>query len=82
MALPIEFFERQQAGELSYKVQQIYRVREFLTGKLMNTFIDVMMLTHSAAGGVLHERHPGLDVLIAAALIASSSPPSCGRWAG
>jgi HlyB family type I secretion system ABC transporter len=45
MALPIEFFERQQAGELSYKVSQIYQVRNFLTGSLMNTFIDVIMVT-------------------------------------
>jgi HlyB family type I secretion system ABC transporter len=44
LTLPVEFFERQQAGELSYKVQQIYQVREFLTGKLMNTFIDMFMV--------------------------------------
>jgi len=44
LTLPIDFFERQQAGELSYKVQQIYMVREFLTGKLMNTFIDMFMV--------------------------------------
>jgi HlyB family type I secretion system ABC transporter len=45
LTLPIEFFERQQAGELSYKVSQIYQVRDFLTGKLMNTFIDVLMVS-------------------------------------
>jgi HlyB family type I secretion system ABC transporter len=44
LTLPIDFFERQQAGELSYKVAQIYQVRDFLTGKLMNTFIDVFMV--------------------------------------
>ncbi len=44
MTLPIDFFERNQAGELSYKVTQLYRVREFLTGRLITTFIDVAMV--------------------------------------
>ncbi len=44
VSLPVEFFEREQAGKLTYKVQQIYQVREFLTGRLMNTFIDVFMV--------------------------------------
>jgi HlyB family type I secretion system ABC transporter len=44
LSLPVDFFERNQAGELSYKIGQIYHVREFLTGKLMTTFIDVFMV--------------------------------------
>lgn len=44
MTLPIDFFERNQAGELSYKISQLYRVREFLTGRLVTTFIDVVMV--------------------------------------
>lgn len=44
MTLPIDFFERNQAGEISYKVSQLYRVREFLTGRLVTTFIDVVMV--------------------------------------
>src|ERR1700722_18868856 len=44
LSLPIEFFEREQAGTLSYKIGQTYQVREFLPGKLMNTFIDVFMV--------------------------------------
>jgi HlyB family type I secretion system ABC transporter len=44
LTLPIDFFERNQAGELSYKMAQIYQVREFLTGKLLTTFIDVFMV--------------------------------------
>ncbi len=44
LSLPIDFFERNQAGELSYKMAQIYQVREFLTGRLMTTFIDVFMV--------------------------------------
>jgi len=44
MTLPIDFFERNQAGELSYKISQLYRVREFLTGRMTTTFIDVTMV--------------------------------------
>ena len=44
MTLPIDFFERNQAGELSYKLAQLYRVRDFLTGRMMTTFIDVTMV--------------------------------------
>ena len=44
LSLPIDFFEREQAGTLSYKVGQIYKVRDFLTGKLMNSLIDVIMV--------------------------------------
>jgi HlyB family type I secretion system ABC transporter len=44
LTLPIDFFEKNQAGELSYKIGQIYQVRDFLTGKLMNTFIDMFMV--------------------------------------
>jgi len=44
MTLPLDFFEQHQAGELSYKISKIYRVREFLTGRMMTTFIDVFMV--------------------------------------
>jgi ABC-type bacteriocin/lantibiotic exporter with double-glycine peptidase domain len=70
MALPIEFFERQRAGELTYKIQQLNRVREFLTGKLMNTFIDVLMLTILLPVVFFINATLAWTVLIAAALIA------------
>jgi len=44
MTLPIDFFERNQAGEIAYKIAQLYRVREFLTGRMMTTFIDITMV--------------------------------------
>ena len=44
VSLPIDFFEKNQAGELAYKTAQISQVRDFLTGKLMNTFIDMFMV--------------------------------------
>jgi ABC-type bacteriocin/lantibiotic exporter with double-glycine peptidase domain len=70
LALPIDFFERQQAGELTYKLQQIRLVREFLTGKLMNTFIDVMMLTILLPVIFYINSTLAWTVLVAAALIA------------
>ena len=45
LALPIDFFERNQAGKTTYEVSQIWRVREFLTGRMMTTFLDVVTLT-------------------------------------
>jgi ABC-type bacteriocin/lantibiotic exporter with double-glycine peptidase domain len=70
MALPIEFFERQRAGELTYKVQQVNRVREFLTGKLMSTFIDVMMLIILLPVVFYINATLAWTVLVAASLIA------------
>lgn len=44
LALPLEFFERQQAGRLVGKVSQIYMVRDFITGRLLTTFLDLFTL--------------------------------------
>jgi HlyB family type I secretion system ABC transporter len=70
LQLPIDFFERNQAGELAYKISQIQQVREFLTGKLMNTFIDMFMVALLLP--ILFYMNAGLawTVLIAAACIA------------
>ena len=61
MTLPIDFFERNQAGELSYKIAQLYRVREFLTGRMTTTFIDVIDGSAVAARAVLHGGDARLD---------------------
>jgi subfamily B ATP-binding cassette protein HlyB/CyaB len=44
LRLPLDFFERNPAGETMYRISQIYRVREFLTGKLLTTFLDLITL--------------------------------------
>jgi len=44
LRLPLEYFERNQAGETMHRVNQIHRVRDFLTGKLLTTFLDMMTL--------------------------------------
>jgi ATP-binding cassette subfamily B protein len=42
--LPLDYFERHPAGETMFQVTQVYKVREFLTGKLLATFLDLITL--------------------------------------
>ncbi len=42
--LPLDYFERHPAGETMYKVSQVNQVRQFITGKLMATLLDMMTL--------------------------------------
>jgi HlyB family type I secretion system ABC transporter len=70
MMLPIGFFERNQAGELAYKIGQLYRVREFLTGRMMTTFIDVAMVLLLLPVLFYMEATLAWTVLIAAGCIA------------
>lgn len=44
LALPLEYFERQQAGNVLGRVMAIYKVRDFLTGRLMTTLLDLFTL--------------------------------------
>ena len=44
LRLPLDYFERHPAGETMYQIGQVYRVREFLTGKLLTTFLDLITL--------------------------------------
>jgi subfamily B ATP-binding cassette protein HlyB/CyaB len=44
LRLPLDYFERHPAGETMYNIGQIHRVREFITGKLLAAFLDLMTL--------------------------------------
>ena len=44
LRLPLDYFERNPAGETMYKLGQVHRVRAFLTGKLLSTFLDLVTL--------------------------------------
>ncbi|AXY21676.1 MULTISPECIES: peptidase domain-containing ABC transporter [Komagataeibacter] len=44
LALPLEFFEREQTGNVIGRVSAIYRVRQFMTGRLLSTFLDLFTL--------------------------------------
>ena len=44
LRLPLDYFERHPAGETMYLIGQVYRVREFLTGRLLTTLLDLITL--------------------------------------
>jgi len=44
LSLSLDFFERNQAGETISRLGNINRVRDFLTGRLLNTMLDGCML--------------------------------------
>lgn len=44
LSLPLEYFERQQAGNVIGRVMAIYKVRDFMTGSLLRTFLDMFTL--------------------------------------
>ncbi len=44
LALPVDFFEHHPAGETTSRLAQIFKVRDFLTTKLMGTFLDAFTL--------------------------------------
>jgi subfamily B ATP-binding cassette protein HlyB/CyaB len=44
LGLPLDYFERTPAGETTYKLGQLWQIREFLIGKLMTTVLDLVTL--------------------------------------
>ena len=40
----MDYFEKNPAGQINYRVAQVWKIREFLTGKLMGTFLDMFTL--------------------------------------
>ncbi len=44
LALPIDYFERTQTGAIMYQIGQISKVRDFITGKLLQTVLDLITL--------------------------------------
>ncbi len=44
LGLPIDYFERTQAGAIMYQLQQVTKIRDFLTGKLLTTILDSITL--------------------------------------
>jgi HlyB family type I secretion system ABC transporter len=44
LRLPLDFFEKQQAGQISYRISQVNKIREFMTGKMMSTILDLITL--------------------------------------
>ena len=44
LALPVDYFEHNPAGMTISKLFQVFKVRDFLTGKLLSTFLDAFTL--------------------------------------
>jgi subfamily B ATP-binding cassette protein HlyB/CyaB len=44
LSLPLDYFERTQTGVIGQALSKIYQIREFLTGRLLTTMIDGIML--------------------------------------
>ena len=44
LALPLEFYEREQTGEILGRFVAVFKVRDFLTGQLMSTMLDLFTL--------------------------------------
>ncbi|MBS1085458.1 peptidase domain-containing ABC transporter [Gluconobacter sphaericus] len=44
LALPLEFYEREQTGEILGRFMAVFKVRDFLTGQLMGTLLDLFTL--------------------------------------
>lgn len=85
LALPIDFFERNPAGQTTFRVLQIIRVREFITGKLLGTFLDTITLIVLLPFLFYMEPTLAWMVLVASGLIAviiMCFLPSIGRIMG
>lgn len=44
LALPLEFYEREQTGEILGRFMAVFKVRDFLIGQLMSTLLDLFTL--------------------------------------
>jgi ATP-binding cassette subfamily B protein len=44
LGLPIDFYEKNQAGAIMYRLGHIGKVRDFLTGRVLTTLLDVVTL--------------------------------------
>jgi ATP-binding cassette subfamily B protein len=70
LRLQLDYFERNPAGETMYRISQIYRVREFLTGKLFSTGLD--LITLCVLLPVLIYINPILAAIVVACAVAIS----------
>jgi ATP-binding cassette, subfamily B, bacterial HlyB/CyaB len=44
LSLPIDYFERNQAGSIMFQLGQVSKIRDFMTGKLLTTILDLVTL--------------------------------------
>ncbi len=71
IGLPIGFFETSSTGVLARHMQQAGRIRQFITGRLLFTFLDLLVLLVFVPLLFFYSTILGLIVLATAALIAA-----------
>ncbi len=71
LGLPLDYFEKNPAGQINYRIAQVWKVREFLTGKLMGTFLDMFTLVFLLPFLFWMEPTLALIVLCCAAVITA-----------
>ncbi|WP_431303988.1 peptidase domain-containing ABC transporter [Sediminicoccus sp. BL-A-41-H5] len=82
VGLPVDYFEHHPAGETAYRIGEVWRIREFLTGRLFRTGLD--LVTVAILVPVLFFLSPSLTWLVLAcavamALIVAAFMPAIGR---
>ena len=70
LGLPLDYFEKNPAGQTNYRLAQVWKIREFLTGKLMGTFLDMFTLVFLLPLLFWMESTLAWIVLVCAAIIA------------
>jgi len=71
LRLPIDFFERSRVGMIARDMNEIWRVRQFLTGQLFGTILDSMTLLFFLPVMIAFSPLLTLAVCLICALIAS-----------
>jgi ATP-binding cassette, subfamily B, bacterial HlyB/CyaB len=80
IGLPIGFFESSAAGVLARHMQQAGRIRQFITGRLLFTFLDLLVLVIFVPLLFFYSTTLGLIVLGTAALIAAIAAAMMGPF--
>jgi ATP-binding cassette subfamily B protein len=69
LKLPMDYFERNPTGRTLTKIQQVWRIRHFLTGQLFGAFLDAVPLIGLIPAMLILEWHLALIAFALAGII-------------
>jgi subfamily B ATP-binding cassette protein HlyB/CyaB len=69
LKLPMDYFERNPTGRTLNKIQQVWRIRNFLTGQLFGAFLDAVPLIGLVPAMLILEWHLALIAFALAGII-------------
>jgi ATP-binding cassette subfamily B protein len=69
LKLPMDYFERNPTGRTLNKIQQVWRIRNFLTGQLFGAFMDAVPLIGLVPAMLILEWHLSLIAFALAGII-------------